>query len=107
MECFSEICRFLLGNDRTSKLSQYKAGQIVTTMSQSQKISENFNFFFPLESAWMCVYGWFNKYIFIYMYHRNFTFHLQTAEIVFFLTSQKITANNVYDLMQKKKKEEE
>lgn len=41
------------------------------------------------------------------MYHRNFTFHLQTAEIVFFLTSQKITANNVYDLMQKKKKEEE
>lgn len=52
----------------------------------------------------MCVYGWFNKYIFIYMYHRNFTFHLQTAEIVFFLTSQKITANNVYDLMQKKKK---
>lgn len=26
------------------------------------------------------------------MYHRNFTFHLQTAEIEFFFTSQKITA---------------
>lgn len=34
------------------------------------------------------------------MYHRNFTFHLQTAEIDFFY-KPKNNCHNIYDFMQK------
>lgn len=35
------------------------------------------------------------------MYHRKFTFHLQTAEIDFFFYKPKNNCHNIYDFMQK------